>query len=150
MSLELEIFFLSDAFSIGEEFSGKASITQLKSSERCSGSSYPVYFFTNVPYYRDLFARLRLHRADFTSLEDLSLIPILRKDTLLDYQEQFKADEFAKYRPREIRTSGTTGTPLKVYWDLDSNILELTCMWRHFSWAGWRLGEPFLDIHSRF
>ena len=105
--------------------------------------------FNKVPYYRDLFAHLRLHRSDFTSLEDLSLIPILSKDTLFDYQEQFKADDFAKYRPREIHTSGTTGTPLRVYWDLDSNVLELTCMWRHFSWAGWRLGEPFLDIHCR-
>lgn len=129
--------------------------SQYYSSERMRALQWKLlsrlldHCFTNVPYYRDLFARLRLRRSHFTSLEDLSLIPILSKDTLLDYQEQFKADDFAQYRPREIHTSGTTGTPLKVYWDLDSNVLELTCMWRHFSWAGWRLGEPFLDLHWR-
>ncbi len=105
--------------------------------------------FDNVPYYRKLFAELGLHRSDFASLEDLSRIPITNKDVLLDHHEEFKADNFERYRPQELLTSGTTGTPLRVYWDIDINVLELTCIWRQFSWTGYRLGEPFLDIHSR-
>ncbi|OQY14617.1 MAG: hypothetical protein B6I30_00120 [Desulfobacteraceae bacterium 4572_187] len=104
--------------------------------------------FTRVPYYRKLFESLGLKRSDFNSLEDLTYIPILNKDILLDFHQDFRSRDFIKYRPREIRTSGTTGTPLRVYWDLASNILELTCIWRHFSWSGYRLGEPFLDIRS--
>jgi phenylacetate-CoA ligase len=38
---------------------------------------------------------------------------------------------------------------MSFYWDTDSNVLELVCQWRHFSWSGYRLGEPFLDIRSR-
>lgn len=104
--------------------------------------------FVRVPYYGRLFADLGLERSDFNSLQDLSRIPILDKETLLDFHQDFKSQDFIKYRPREIHTSGTTGTPLKVYWDLASNALEFTCMWRHFSWLGYRLGEPFLDIRS--
>ena len=105
--------------------------------------------FANVPYYRKLFADLGLRRSDFASLEDLSRIPICNREVLLERDEEFKADDFQRYRPREIHTSGSTGTPLRVYWDIDSNVLELTCVWRHFSWAGYRLGEPFLDLRSR-
>ena len=105
--------------------------------------------FRHVPYYQKLFAEFGLQRSDFASLEDISRVPILSKDVLRDFNEEFKSDNFLRCRPREKRTSGSTGTPLRVYWDLDSNVLELTCMWRHFSWAGYRLGELFLEVGSR-
>ncbi|MBN2139032.1 MAG: phenylacetate--CoA ligase family protein [Sedimentisphaerales bacterium] len=105
--------------------------------------------FDNVPYYRALFSRLGLRRSDFAGLEDLSAVPILHKDVLLEKHEEFKADNFERFKPRLAHTSGTTGTPLRVYWDRASNVLELVCQWRHFSWAGYRLGQSFLDIRSR-
>jgi len=104
--------------------------------------------FENVPHYRELFRKLGLKRSDFTRLEDLSKIPILSKDYLIEHHDEFKADNFEKFRPKAIQTSGTTGSPLTVYWDSGSNVLEFACMWRHFSWLGYRLGEPFLDIRS--
>jgi len=105
--------------------------------------------FERVPYYRRLFAEFGLRRSAFTGIEDLSLIPILDKDVLLDRHDDFKADNFKRFRPREVPTSGTTGTPLRAYWDRDSNVLELVGQWRQFSWTGYRLGEAFMDIRSR-
>ncbi len=104
--------------------------------------------FQKVPYHRKQFAKLGLVRSDFSFLTDLSLIPILSKEVLFDCSDEFKADNFHQFKPRKISTSGTTGTPLTVYWDLGSNVLELTSMWRHFSWSGYRLGQSFLDIRS--
>ena len=104
--------------------------------------------FINVPYYRTLFTTLGVTPSDFRSSEDLRQLPILTKKTLFEQTEAFKADNFIHYKPRKITTSGTTGTPLTVYWDIGSNILELTSMWRHFSWSGYRLGQPFLDVRS--
>jgi phenylacetate-CoA ligase len=104
--------------------------------------------FQHVPFYRKKFAELGLVPSDFTSVADLSLVPVLSKETLLDCPDDFKADNFHQFKPRKICTSGTTGTPLTVYWDIGSNVLELTSMWRHFSWSGYRLGQPFLDIRS--
>lgn len=112
-------------------------------------SSMLNHCFENVPFYKNLFRQLKLKRSDFTSLQDLSKIPLLNKTVLQEKNDEFKALNFQKYKPRAIHTSGTTGTPLTVYWDLDSNILELTCQWRHFAWAGYRLGDPFLDFRSR-
>ena len=98
-----------------------------------------------VSYYRDLFQK---HRLDVRSLEDLSRVPVLDKETVRSRLEEFKADDFKRYRPREIHTAGSTGTPMRVYWDIGSNILELTCQWRHFSWLGYRLGDVILDLRG--
>lgn len=104
--------------------------------------------FTHVAYYRNLIKDLGLKRSDFRSLEDLSLLPILEKDVVIQNHEDFKPDNFDKYHAQEVRSSGTTGTPIVLYWDRFVNALELTCQWRHFSWMGYRLGDPFLDIRS--
>lgn len=105
--------------------------------------------FERVPYYRERFAAIGLKREDIRSIEDLSNIPVLSRETVFDTPEKLKADDFKKHRPVEQHTCGTTGIPLRVYWDRYSNVIELTCMWRHFSWSGYRLGRPFLDLRSR-
>ncbi len=104
--------------------------------------------FSNVPYYKTLLSSLGLKRSDFNCLEDISKLPILNKNKVLDQNESFKAKLFEKYRPSKRNTTGTTGTPLQVYWDLDTNVMELLCHWRHYSWFGYKLGMPFLDIRS--
>ncbi|MDM7926719.1 MAG: hypothetical protein QUS35_11950 [bacterium] len=104
--------------------------------------------YSRVPYYRETWRLLGLNRADLRSMEDLRRLPVLSKDVVIDRMESLRADNFQQVRAKPIRTAGTTGTPMQVYWDLDSNILELTCNWRHYSWFGYRLGTPFLDIRN--
>ena len=58
--------------------------------------------FEKVPYYRNLFAEMGLSRSNFRSLDDLSLIPVLDKDTLMEQHEAFKSDDFANLRQAEI------------------------------------------------
>jgi len=106
------------------------------------------HVFENVPYYQKLFKSMTLKPSDFKTLQDLTKIPILGKDCLIEHHDEFKARNFNSYHPKKITTSGTTGSPLTVYWDRDSNIIELTSIWRHFSWMGYRIGDPFLDIRS--
>jgi phenylacetate-CoA ligase len=105
--------------------------------------------FRNVPYYRREYAGLGFKRTDIRTLKDYSRLPVIDKEILLGRGDEFKADDFGRHRPKEIRTSGTTGTPLSVYWDIHSNVLEIVSQWRHFSWSGYRLGTAFLDIRNR-
>jgi len=104
--------------------------------------------FNNVPWYQQLFREYALNRSDFNSLADLAKIPILSRETLLQKRDEFKAGDFNNHKPCQIRTTGTTGAPLDVYWDVHSNVMELLCQYRHFSWAGYHLGDAFLDIRS--
>ncbi|MBN2412339.1 phenylacetate--CoA ligase family protein [candidate division KSB1 bacterium] len=106
------------------------------------------FCFEHVPYYKRLFQDLGLKRDDIRSMKDITLLPILSKDTVLEKHDEFIPDNLEKCRPITVRTSGTTGSPLELYWDVDVNIFELVCQWRHFSWLGYNLADPFMDIRS--
>ncbi len=107
-----------------------------------------VHCFKNVPYYQKLFIDHGLTPSDFNSIDDLSKIPLLSRDVLMEQISDFKSNDFNRYRPRKIRTSGTTGASMDIYWDIHSNVLELLSQYRHFCWTGYRLGDSFLDIRS--
>ncbi|HPG40389.1 MAG TPA: hypothetical protein PLP19_15575 [bacterium] len=104
--------------------------------------------FANVPFYRNFFKEQGLTRQDFQSFADLHKIPVFSKELVLEHAKELKADNFKKYRPITVYTSGTTGTPLEIYWDTFINSVELVHQWRHFSWFGYRLGDGFMDIRN--
>jgi phenylacetate-CoA ligase len=110
------------------------------------------YCAKEVPYYQKLFPEIGLN-ADAISADNaqecLSKIPILNKEILRQEGEQFLARSAARFDPKPITTSGTTGTPLTVYWDRGSNVMEFCSIQRLWRWAGVRIGQPFLDLRSR-
>jgi phenylacetate-CoA ligase len=70
---------------------------------------------TRVPFYRDLWAARRRsgHAASWECLENW---PILDKETVRRQPERFVADDCDRRDMFHERTSGTTGTPLNVWW----------------------------------
>jgi phenylacetate-CoA ligase len=104
--------------------------------------------FQSVPYYRDLFKKMGIHRSDIRSLEDVQIIPILDKNTVRENYGDLRADNFREFKTSECHTCGTTGTPLRPHWDLNSNVVTAMGIWRHLSWAGYRLGNSFLDVRT--
>jgi phenylacetate-CoA ligase len=105
-----------------------------------------------VPFYRDFFRTAGLKPEDIrpdTAFECLRRLPVLQKETLRADPQLFEAENRQRFRPKRITTSGTTGTPLTVYWDRDSNVLEFCCIQRLWRWAGFRPGQSFLDLRSR-
>ena len=83
-----------------------------------------VHCYHHVPHYTGLFKEIGLtpeavHQDNV--FEWFQRLPLLDKDTLRATPRRFLADCAADYHPKEITTSGTTGTPLTVYWDRGSN-----------------------------
>jgi phenylacetate-CoA ligase len=110
------------------------------------------YCASEVPYYRRLFRETGLDAAAITAADAqawLRKLPILDKDTLRQQGNDFLSSSARRFHPKAITTSGTTGTPLTVYWDKGSNVLEFCSMQRLWRWAGLRVGQPFLDLRSR-
>lgn len=70
---------------------------------------------TQVPYYRDLWARRR-RLGDRTSWEYLENWPILEKDALRKYPTAFVAEDCKVRHMFHERTAGTTGIPLDIWW----------------------------------
>ncbi len=83
------------------------------------------------------------------AFEHLQALPVLDKDMVREQPDRFIARNAEKFRPMEITTSGTTGTPLTVYWDRGSNVMEFCSIQRLWRWAGIRIGDSFLDLRSR-
>ena len=102
--------------------------------------------YRNVPYYRKLFNSLGLRPSDIRRIEDLRKLPVLTKEAVRANTEELKAENAWRYLPRPYRTTGSTGTPLVIYHDRLSNILEFATYWWHWGWAGYRLGSKFLAI----
>jgi len=71
----------------------------------------------NVPYYQELFKKLGFKPETSQTLEDLHRLPLLEKRNVLKNPEKFLARNFKKSDMVLEETSGTSGSPLKVYWD---------------------------------
>jgi phenylacetate-CoA ligase len=69
---------------------------------------------TRVPYYRDLWSARR-RRGDRASWEVLAHWPTLEKEAVRHRPEAFLADDCRPERMFEDHTSGSTGTPLRLW-----------------------------------
>lgn len=69
---------------------------------------------TNVPFYRAQWAERR-RAGDQSSWDKLENWPILEKQTLRQHTSEFIADDCDPRKMFVDNTSGTTGTPLKLY-----------------------------------
>jgi phenylacetate-CoA ligase len=106
--------------------------------------------YWHVPYYRELFDRMRLRPEDIRHIADLQKLPILTKKILRDEFGRLQADNRSKFRPQTVYTSGTTGTRVQFLVDKPSNVLEFVYYWRHWNWAGYRLGDRFAEFSTVF
>jgi len=70
---------------------------------------------TRVPYYRDHWAERR-RKGDRASWETLENWPVLEKETLRDNPRAFVADDCDVGSLFHEHTSGTSGTPLDLWW----------------------------------
>jgi phenylacetate-CoA ligase len=106
--------------------------------------------YREVPYYRRLFDEAGLRPDDIREATDLRRLPTLSRDVVRTRQEDLRARDVRRYRPVPCTTSGTTGEPLQFLLDRDSNVLEFVYYWRHWAWAGYRLGDAFADLGATF
>ncbi len=104
--------------------------------------------YENVPYYRRLFKELSLTPADFKNVHDLKKLPFISKQNVKNNPEDFLAVNIKKLFTRKIFTSGTTGSPLKLYRDLHSINFERAIIKREQSWAGFDLGDRKVILRS--
>lgn len=100
--------------------------------------------YETVPYYRRVFDARRLKPEDFKSQQDLVKLPVLtRKDIQLNFDD-LRSRAFSKGQLKLGHTSGTTGSPLEVYYDARVIHITYALMDRQYRWADanlWRSGD---------
>ena len=98
-----------------------------------------AHAYEHVPYYRECFDHRGLVPARFESVEELRRLPVLTRDTV-----KHRIKDLVSRAPRrntlaEGHTSGTTGSPITLFYDGDMIAMNYAVMDRQYRWAGVRL-----------
>ena len=97
---------------------------------------YVRYCAAFVPYYRDWFALSRIDPRDVRGLEDLRVLPIIRKGDVQAEGHRFVAEGISPRHRVAVRTSGTTGAGLRFFATLDAIKYQWAVWWRYRRWHG--------------
>ncbi len=103
-----------------------------------------------IPYYREQFKARGLHPDEISCLADLACVPTLSKEALRQNRDALIADDAARHGPFLCSTSGSTGEPVGFYLDRHAQVQEFAYYWRHWGWAGYRLGSSFAELCSHY
>jgi phenylacetate-CoA ligase len=95
-----------------------------------------VHAYESVPYYQSLFRHHGFDPQRFESVEQLAALPVLTRDTVRTRAEDLLSRRFDRRKLHEGHTSGTTGTPLTVYYDADMVAMNYAVMDRQYEWIG--------------
>lgn len=88
----------------------------------------------NTEFYKDWASREKVACNDINSLEDLQLFPVIEKETIKSNPSLFKSKTHKK--TVTLHTSGTSGTPLEVYTDVESRSNHYAFFSRLRLWYG--------------
>jgi phenylacetate-CoA ligase len=99
----------------------------------------------NVPYYRARFAEHGVRAADVKAPEDLVRLPVLTKADLRAHARELIAESHVG-RLYPSGTGGSTGEPVRFYYDHRIYELRMAAAMRSDGWAGARLGDRELHL----
>jgi phenylacetate-CoA ligase len=100
-----------------------------------------------LPYYRKLFWDHDFDTSRFKELEQLRVLPILKKQEVLEHRDEFYCFELMK-DSLSLQTSGTTGQPFKVYISKAQWAMEQAVIWRHWGWANYHFRDRMAVVRS--
>lgn len=90
----------------------------------------------NVPYYKALFEKEKIDINNINSIYDLERIPLLNKEILRKKPQSLINRNYKRNKLHSISTSGTTGTPLKIYFNSKARQLNYAFYNRFLESAG--------------
>ncbi len=108
-----------------------------------------TYSYQNIPYYNTLFKHHGIKPYDIKTLDDVDIIPILNKKTILKNSKEFVSTKYNPFFLRKAATSGSTGTPLVLYRNYRSIGIEHAFVRRQWEWAGLNLNDKCAVLKGR-
>lgn len=94
----------------------------------------------DVPYYRELFARLRFDPNAVNGVADLRALPLLDKATIRANTQALKHRHARKLA--RFNTGGSSGEPLIFYIGAERVSHDVAAKWRATRWWGVDIGDP--------
>lgn len=107
------------------------------------------HVYEHVPYYREIMQAHKLTPSDFKSTADLPKLPVLTKDDVRRHFHRLISTKYPKLLRRHGHTSGTTGSPLDFYYDINTCVVHHVADWRYKHSAGLTYGQPYASVLGR-
>jgi len=92
--------------------------------------------YRNVPYYEDVFNKIKLKPSDIKSIDDLYKIPLLTKEIFRNKNMSLVARGVNMKNVKKGKTGGTTGVPVIVYKDTFNRSFTWASYYRWYEWMG--------------
>jgi phenylacetate-CoA ligase len=94
------------------------------------------YASKNVPYYENLFKKIKLTSDDIKSLDDIYKIPILTKEVFRKENLNLISRIYSKKNIKKGKTGGTTGAPVILFKDVYNRSFTWASYYRWYEWMG--------------
>lgn len=101
---------------------------------------FVLHAATTVPYYRQLFADLKIAPQEIRQLDDLAQLPVLTRQTVQQAGSALRSDAFGGRRLIKVRTSGTTGSTIEFMTTPTAIQQRYAVWWRYWGSHGLQPG----------
>lgn len=88
----------------------------------------------NIPFYQKRFKEVGFDVRDLKSEADFARLPVLEKEDIRKHTDSIRDPALKGRKLPEKTTGGTTGSPLKVYYDPRIHVSSMS--WRMLNWWG--------------
>ncbi|MFT7157665.1 MAG: phenylacetate-CoA ligase, partial [Parvicella sp.] len=95
-----------------------------------------AHSYKNIPYYNELFKKVKLKPTDIQSIDDITKIPILTKEMVQSQGHKLLNPHHNLKNIKVGKTGGTTGVPLKFYKDTQNRSFTWASYYRWYEWMG--------------
>ncbi len=102
--------------------------------------------YDKSPFYHKLYTEAGIKKEDIKCLDDIKKLPVITKDMVRSHADEMLT--VPRWKVIVANTSGTTGTPLRVYEDWSS-------IWRNQAYAyvtrkreGFTYGQPLVSLRG--
>jgi phenylacetate-CoA ligase len=102
--------------------------------------------YRHSSFYSELYGREGIEEADITSLDHLSMLPVVTKEMVRHNSQKMLT--VPEWRMVKASTSGTTGTPLTMFHSYDAIKMEQAYNWQRRMLCGFRFGEKLLSLRG--
>lgn len=107
-----------------------------------------IHVYENTVYYRNLFDKLGIKPENIKTVEDLKKIPPIDKNIIRDYHDEIIPKNIKQISHRKGETGGTTGMPLKYFYDEDTWGYITAAKIYAWKTTGFKYGNRFVTIGS--
>ncbi|MAT92302.1 MAG: capsule biosynthesis protein CapK [Halioglobus sp.] len=151
-------FVASALFPLHERLKGHSSAAALRAMERSQWlppqeleqlqlrnlRAFLQRIGRDVPYYRELFARLDFDPASLSTLADLQALPLTGKADIRANMDSLRADNAGSLE--RFSTGGSSGEPLVFYRGKERVSHDVAAKWRATRWWDVDIGDPEIVV----